>query len=136
MYVTLAAGEGELELDQLLLNSLVFQGGAGDVTIDLSGSTLTDLDIRMGAGSVDLDLTGSWQQNLSGKIKGGVGATTLYLPSNVGVRVQAQGGLGPINASGLSKNGDIYTNEAYGQSDVTLDIDIETGIGEITLLAR
>ena len=133
--ITMAAGEGELELDRLLLNRLEFQGGAGDVTVDLSGSSLTALDLRLGAGSVNLDLTGDWQQDLSGNIKGGVGAATLHLPSNVGVRVQAQGRLGSINASGLSKNGDIYTNDAYGQSDVTLDIDIETGIGEITLLA-
>ena len=45
MFVTVAAGEGELELDKLLLDHLEFQGGAGDVTIDLSGSTLKDLDI-------------------------------------------------------------------------------------------
>lgn len=136
LFITMGAGESELELDQLLLDSLEFQGGAGDVAIDLSGSTLTALDVRMGAGSINLDLTGDWQQDMSGKIKGGVGAATVYLPSNVGVRVKAQGRLGSVNASGLSKNGDIYTNEIYGQSDVTVDIDIETGIGEITLQTR
>lgn len=136
MFITMGAGSGELELDQLLINSLEFQGGAGDVEIDLSGSTLSDLDLRMGAGSLNLDITGDWHQDMVGQIKGGIGAVTIYLPSNVGVRVQAQGRLGSVKAISLRQNGDIYTNDAYGQSDITLDIDIETGIGDITLQER
>lgn len=136
MLITVGAGSGELELDQLLINSLEFRGGAGDVEIDLSGSTLSVLDVRMGAGSLNLDLRGDWHQDMVGQIKGGVGVATIYLPSNVGVRVQAQGRLGSIKAFGLKQNGDIYTNEAFGQSDTTLDIDIETGIGDITLQER
>jgi hypothetical protein len=49
------------------------------------------------------------------------------------VRVEARKGLGEINAAGLNKNGDIYTNQAYGQSEVTLDIKIEGGIGSLNL---
>jgi hypothetical protein len=134
--VVMGAGEGDLELGSLQLNNLEFQGGAGDASIDLSGSNLPTLDVRLGAGNVSLDLTGNWQQDLSGTIKGGVGSTTLLLPNSVGVRVEMRGGLGSVKATDFNQNGEVYTNGAYGQSETTLDLEIETGIGEVTLQAE
>ena len=40
----------------------------------------------------------------------------MLLPSEVGARVRAEGGLGKINAEGLDKEGDSYVNGAYGDS--------------------
>jgi hypothetical protein len=51
----------------------------------------------------------------------------------VSVRARAQGGLGKINAEGLQREGDSYVNDAYGSSDVTLDVDVQGGVGEINL---
>jgi hypothetical protein len=51
----------------------------------------------------------------------------------VGVRVEAQGGLGEINAKSLQKEGEAYVNDAYGDSEVTLDVDIQGGVGQINL---
>lgn len=133
--VSVGAGDSQLALNSLSLSRLEFEGGAGDVEIDLSGSTLRDLDVRMGAGDVSLDLSGNWQQDLAANMKGGVGRATVILPVSAGVRVTVQGGLGQVNATGLNRDGDVYTNDAYGQSDVTLDIDIEGGVGEINLTA-
>lgn len=133
MSVNMGAGEGDLRLDSLSIESLNFQGGAGDVSIDLSGGTARNLDFTLGAGEVEIDLSGRWDEDLSANVKGGVGKLTFLLPSSSGVRVQVQGGLGSVSAVGLSKDGNIYTNDAYGDSDVTLDIDIEGGIGEINL---
>lgn len=133
LHVNMGAGEGDLELDNLQIDNFSFEGGAGNVTIDLSGSTASDLEIRMGAGEVTLDLSGNWQQNLSADIRGGVGKATVLLPRDVGVRVEARGGLGQVRADDLNRDGNIYTNEAYGDSDVTLDISVEGGIGEIVL---
>jgi hypothetical protein len=131
--INMGAGEGELDLSDLLLDSLVFEGGAGDVNIDLSSASLTDLEVTLGAGDVSLDLSGNWQEDLTAAIKGGIGKVTLLLPVNIGVRVEAQGGLGAINAAGLNKDGNVYTNDAYGESAVTLDIEVEGGVGEINL---
>jgi hypothetical protein len=49
------------------------------------------------------------------------------------VRVNAEGGLGQINAEGLQREGDAYVNDAYGDSDVTLDVDVRGGVGQINL---
>ena len=66
-------------------------------------------------------------------LQGGVGEATVRLPSEVGVRVEARGGLGQINAEGLQKQGDSYANDAYGDSEVTLDVDIQGGVRQINL---
>jgi hypothetical protein len=38
-----------------------------------------------------------------------------------------------VDTSGLSRQGDTYTNAAYGESDVVLDINIQAGVGQIEL---
>ena len=57
----------------------------------------------------------------------------MLLPSEVGARVRAEGNLGKINAEGLDKEGDSYVNGAYGDSDVSLDVEVQGGVGEINL---
>ena len=132
--VELGFGNADLKLGALSLSSLDIRSGAGNVTVDLSDSrSLRSLDLAMGAGDVRLDLTGDWQGDLDANIARGVGNATVRLPSEVGVRVEAQRGLGTINASGLGRDGDAYVNDAYGESDVTLHVRVTGGIGDVTL---
>jgi hypothetical protein len=41
--------------------------------------------------------------------------------------------LGSIKAGSLQKQGDAYVNDVYGKSPVTLQIEVEGGVGEINL---
>jgi hypothetical protein len=107
--------------------------GAGTGRLRLSGVPLTHLRVDGGAGTLFVDLSGDWQKSFDGRISGGVGTVTVRLPSSVGVRVHATGGLGSVNAPGFERDGDAYTNSAYGKSPVTLTLDIEGGIGTINL---
>lgn len=127
-------GDADLKLGALSLSTLDIRSGAGNVTVDLSDSrSLRSLDLVMAAGGVTLDLTGDWQDDLDANIARGVGNATVRLPNDVGVRVEAPRGLGTINASGLERDGDAYVNDAYGESDVTLQVRITGGIGDVTL---
>ena len=54
------------------------------------------------------------------------------MPQSVGVRVQAAV-IGSIRAGGLQWSGEAYVNAAYGPSPVTLDISVESGMGQINL---
>jgi hypothetical protein len=80
-----------------------------------------------------VDLTGDYTRDFDASIQGGVGEAKVLLPSEVGVRAKAEGGLGKINAKGLTREGDSYVNGAYGDSDVTLEVDVQGGVGEINL---
>jgi predicted membrane protein len=107
--------------------------GAGESDLDLDSLTLTGLNLQMGAGKTTVDLTGDYAQDFDASIQGGVGEATVLLPSEVGVRARAEGGLGKINAEGLQREGDSYVNDAYGDSDVSLEIDVQGGVGQINL---
>jgi hypothetical protein len=128
-----ARNEWDIRLNDEVPTAVSVQMGAGESDLDLDSLTLTRLDLEMGAGRTTIDLTGAYDRNLVASIQGGVGRATVLLPSEVGVRVEAQGGLGQINAEGLQKEGEAYVNEAYGDSEVTLDVDIQGGVGQINL---
>jgi N-terminal domain of toast_rack, DUF2154 len=108
--------------------------GAGNANLVLAGLNLSQLKVNMGAGEADIDLDGRWTHDLEASVQGGVGKAVLHLPRDVGVRATVQGGLGTIQASELSKNGDVYTNSAFGKSPVNLNIQVHGGIGEVDLV--
>ncbi len=107
--------------------------GAGHSDIDLRGLKLERVEMDMGVGEVNLDLRGPHAASFKVKIAGGVGSARLNLPSEVGVRVKVDGGLGSVNPHGLVKQAGAYVNEAYGKSAVTIDVDINAGIGSLDL---
>jgi predicted membrane protein len=80
-----------------------------------------------------VDLTGDWKNNVTARIRGGVGKATVRLPQDLGVRVHAEGGIGAINAHGFKRDGGAYVNDAYGKSDINLRVDVQGGVGEINL---
>jgi N-terminal domain of toast_rack, DUF2154 len=130
-----ARNEWDISFNDEVPTDLAVEMGAGESDLDLDSLTLTGLDLQMGAGRTTVDLTGDYAQDLEASIQGGVGEATVMLPSEVGVRAKAEGGLGKINAEGLKKEGNAYVNDAYGDTDVTLEIDVEGGVGEINLKA-
>jgi len=125
--------EWDLRLSRDIPLALRINLGAGENDLDLRGLDISSLDVDMGVGQVKLDLRGPHARSFSVTIDGGVGSATLYLPSEVGVRVIVDGGIGSVNTRGLSKDHHTYTNAAYGKSNVTIDIDIDAGIGSLDL---
>jgi hypothetical protein len=128
-----ARNEWDISLNDEVPTDLVVQVGAGESELDLDSLTLKGLDLKMGAGKSTVDLTGDYAKSFDASIQGGVGEATVLVPSEVGVRVKAEGGLGKINAEGFQREGEAYVNDAYGDSDVTLDVDVRGGVGQINL---
>jgi hypothetical protein len=108
--------------------------GAGEGRLDLGSLNLRSVDVHMGVGSLRLDLRGAPHNDYSVHVHGGIGEATVYLPEGVGVIADAQGGIGGINARGLTKHDGRYTNEAYGHARTTIRLDIHGGIGAINLV--
>jgi len=125
--------EWDLRLNNDVPMNLSLDMGAGTSDLQLAGLSLTGLDIILGAGKSTVDLSGGWRRDLDVTINTGAANITVRLPKDVGVRVEVAAGLGRIEASGLKQDGYVYTNEAYGTSEVTLHINILTGIGQINL---
>src|ERR687894_151573 len=128
-----ARNEWDISLNDEVPTDLVVQLGAGESNLDVDSLTVTGLDLQMGAGKSTVDLTGDYAQDFDASIEGGVGEATVLLPSEVGVKAKAEGGLGKVNAKGLEKVDDSYVNDTYGESDVNLSVDVQGGVGEINL---
>ncbi len=132
--VDVGAGTGEFNLGDLQIERMEVKLGAGDITVDFDGNdTLQRLEMDVGAGKATLDLRGEWAYDVMVTIRGGVGETTLILPEDVGVRVEVAKGLGGINASGFLVDGSTYKNDAYGETEGTITVFIQAGIGQINL---
>jgi hypothetical protein len=128
-----ARNEWDINMNDEVPTDVVVQMGAGESDLDLDSLTLKGIDLKMGVGKTTVDLSGDYTQSFDASIQGGVGEATVLLPSDVGVKAKAQGGLGTINAEGLKKVGDSYVNDAYGESDVNLGVEVQGGVGEINL---
>ncbi len=131
--ITEYRNEWSLRLNNAVPIDLKVQMGAGNGNLQLSSLSLTGLDVELGAGISTVDLSGDWEHDLDATFDTGAAEITVRLPKDVGVRVEIDAGPTAINASGLTKDGNVYTNDAYGVSDVTLQIKMEAGIGQITL---
>jgi hypothetical protein len=125
--------EWDLKLNEDAPMEMKINLGAGPSNLALGALALTSLNINGGAGEVTIDLTGNWRNDLDVRIEGGLGDLHLTLPREVGVRIEVDPGIGVVDASGLTGDGNTYTNDAYGVSDVTLRIHIDGGVGNINL---
>jgi hypothetical protein len=125
--------EWDLRLNNDVPMNLSLEMGAGTSDLQLADLSLTGLDVTLGAGKSTVDLSGDWARDLDVAIDAGAANITVRLPRDVGVRVEVYAGLSTINAPSLTKDGNVYTNAAYGVSDVTLRINIKAGIGQLYL---
>ncbi|MFL7792834.1 MAG: toast rack family protein [Anaerolineae bacterium] len=158
MDIKVGAGQGELDLTDLQLEKLDIDLGAGDFsvrfnapnqaemsrfTLDVGAANLEiegagnaspeKMIVQGGAGKITLDLTGDWANSADIEVTSGVGQLDLRLPDDVGVRVNVQGGLSNVEATGLSRSGEAYVNNAYGEAEIELNIEVTTGVGQVDL---
>lgn len=106
--------------------------GAGETKLILGDLNLSRLELNSGAGSALVDLSGTRAANLDVRVQMGVGSLTLRLPRTVGVRVELSGGLGDNDSTGLIPLDGALVNEAYGQSDAQMNVNITGGVGAVT----
>jgi hypothetical protein len=118
--------------DQVPMELSVDMGG-GTSDLQLEGLSLTRLNLNLGAGISTVDLSGDWARDLDVTIESGAADITVRLPKDVGARVEIDAGPTTVEASGLAKDGNVYTNAAYGVSEVTVQVNMNAGIGRINL---
>ncbi len=108
--------------------------GAGEAQLDLGSLNLRAVSVQMGVGSLNLDLRGRPQHDYNVHIQGGIGEAVVRLPADAGVYASASGGIGEIKTRGLKKEGDHWENDAYATAKVKVRVDVQGGIGSITLI--
>jgi predicted membrane protein len=71
---------------------------------------------------------------MNANIDGGIGSINVIVPSRVGVRLDGDTGIGAFKAAGFTKSGGAYVNNAYHETDETIRLSIDAGIGEVKVL--
>lgn len=160
----LSSADGKFRLGSLMLDSLVINTSSGGVSADLSGDKPSlervkidgssgDIDLNMrgtyeqyvqmdisnSSGKVSADLRGQWHNALGASIVTSSGGVRLQLPEDVGVRIRVKVSSGHINADGMKldsedQDGSLYVNNAFGNSPVTLQINVEASSGDVSLV--
>lgn len=134
------AGNGknfwDIYLNEQIPIDLNMDMGAGEGDLNLQDINLRSLDVDMGVGDLSVDISGNYQHDVDVYINGGIGSTTLYLPRDLGVMVRADKGIGSISSRDFIKKGDVLVNEVYDGDEVQVKVNIDTGIGSITLKLR
>ena len=125
--------EWDLRLNSEVPMDVKINMGVGGGRLDLRDLNLQSLELDLGVGGAEVDLTGSWEADLEASIHSGVGGVKLVLPRDVGVRVEAEAGLGAVEALEFNRDGDVYTNDAYGRTETTLYIKADVGVGGLEL---
>jgi hypothetical protein len=125
--------EWDLRLYDDVPMALSVKVGAGTSDLQLAGLALTGLDVNFGAGEYTVDLSGAWAHDLDVTIEAGATDLSLWLPGAIGVRVDIDDGPHTVEAAGLTRAGNAYTNAAYGDSEVTLRVNLDAGPGQIHL---
>ncbi len=106
--------------------------GAGLSEIALSELNLKHFHMVMGVGKTEIDLRGKWKQSTEIYLDGGIGLSQVYIPDNVGVKLEVTKGIGGVDVKNLiKKKNSVYVNKAYENSDVVINIFLKTGIGKI-----
>lgn len=159
MNLEIGAGDGELDFTGLALTELSLEMGAADLVVRFDEPNpvpMDDLLIRTGAanlrvdgignaspergrveggvGNLLLDLGGEWRGSARVEVLAGAGSLTLRIPESVGARVEVEGGMSNIGADdGFILSEGAYLNEAYGEAEIELLIELTVGLGSVRL---
>jgi len=119
-----------LRLKDKVPTDLVIEMGAGKVDLDARRVNLRRLKVTVGVGEGRIDLS-NVTTDLNAKVEAGAGKLKLLLPSDVGVKVKAEG-IGHVEAPTLNESDEGWTNDAWGKSRVSISVYV-SGIGEVDI---
>jgi hypothetical protein len=126
--------EWDLRLGKSIPVDLVIHTGAGNSQLDLSELNMTSLTVETGAGVTTVNLDGNWEHDVNVSIEGGVGEIKVNLPAEMGVRVDMDTALVTVTVQGLTHAENGYVNEAFGTAPHTLTLNLQAGVGSVTLV--
>lgn len=112
--------------------SLTANTGAGKTTLDLNDLQLTHLTLNTGVGQASVAFPTTGQMRVT--LNAGVGEVTLTLPPNLPVRLEVDGGLTNLTLPAqFASQGNVYTTANFSTAGDYLEIDLNAGVGKITI---
>ncbi len=117
------------------MDKLVVEAGAASLTLNgLANANFSELEFNGGVGDYTLDFSGTLQRDATVKISSGVSSLHIIVPSGTAANITVTGGLNDVSTEGTW----IVTDDVYstGATGPTLTIDIQMGVGSLTLESK
>jgi hypothetical protein len=124
-----------VSLDDKTPLDLVVSLGAGDVELVLGQLNLESLSISLGAGDLMLDLRGAPAKSYKVDVQAGAGDTRIELPASVGISAGTTALIGDSSINGLEKRADRWINPKAEGSPVVIQLDVRHAIGDLRISA-
>ena len=106
--------------------------GAADMSVlGLGNSRCRSVRFEGGVGKILLDLTGAWPSDARVSVQMAVGALTLRLPRDLGIRLTLDRFLSSFPATGWTRQGNAYLSPGYAQATRHLDLALSSTLGGI-----
>lgn len=111
-----------------------FSAGAAEISVTgLGNSRCDEIEFEGGVGSVTLDFGGAWSSSSRVKVTMAMGALTLRLPRQLGVRLAMDKFLSSFESAGLIPQGNAFVSQSYDKASRRLDLDITSAVGDVTI---
>jgi hypothetical protein len=123
-----------INLNEEIPLSLDLETGASDARLDLTDLHVTDLRLQTGASATKITLPAS-AGHTKVRINSGAASVKVRVPEEVAARVKVGGGLADIQVdkNRFPRVSGVYQSEGYATAENKVDIDIDTGVGSVSV---
>lgn len=133
--VEAVAGRSELDLRDMLLESLMLSVNAGDMALLLPGGNY-DANLITNAGVNEITLPEDGRHAINLEVN--AGSVMLHLPSGMALHVEVDRALGSFNANdaGLHQvdgQENVWETADYANSDNQIDLNLHISVGSLTI---
>jgi hypothetical protein len=126
--------EWRVNLNQDVPLHLRIKSGASESHIDLTVLKVKELKLETGASSTTLTLPAN-AGFTKARIESGVASVKVNVPENAAARIRVESGLSEVkvNKKRFTSMGNIYQSPDYDSSDNKIDLEVETGVGSVSI---
>jgi hypothetical protein len=108
--------------------------GANEASLDLSDLLIPEVYLKSGANATDIRLPAN-SRFTRVRISSGAASVNLHVPQGVAAQISSRSGLSSINVDTqrFPRSGSNYRSADYDTAANKVDIDIEMGVGSVTI---
>ncbi len=135
-----SAGDATVDLSGVQLRGLQMVTGTGDLNVDFGDAAVAGARLRFETGTGDVEVDAqrtSWTGTNTLHIQAGTGDVTLYLPRGIGIELDVRSDVGDLDVRGLEADPaeEGYRNALAATAPARLEVEIESGTGDVTVIA-
>lgn len=116
------------------MRTLRFDVGAAAIdAMGVGNANVERLEVECGAGAVTLDFSGAWEGDIDARVRVRLGAVTLRVPRDVGVRAQANLTIGSFDREDFRERDGMHYSANWESAARRLTIDASMIIGTLEI---